>query len=81
VGSEPLGKFSTLFDFSTVCQKDWLYRHDPICRVLSVELLQFYYSTFTAGPSEAEENKSLPKRLRPPVLRITRCFQTDMKLL
>ena len=44
VGSEPLGKFSTLFDFSTVYQKDWFYRHDPICRVLSMEILQFYYS-------------------------------------
>jgi len=51
VGSEPLGKFSTLFDFSTVYQKDWLYRHDPICRVLSMELLQFYYIMFTARPS------------------------------
>ena len=44
LGSEPLGKFSTLLDFSTVYQRADSHRHDPICRVLNMELLQFYYS-------------------------------------
>jgi hypothetical protein len=30
VGSEPLGKFSTLLYFSTGYQTGWLHRHDPI---------------------------------------------------
>jgi hypothetical protein len=44
VGSEPLGKFSTLLDSSTAYQHVDSYRHDPFCRVLNMELLQFYYS-------------------------------------
>jgi len=48
VGSESLGKFSTLFDSSTACKNSDLSRHDPLCRVLSMELLQFYYSRMMA---------------------------------
>jgi hypothetical protein len=44
VGSEPFGKFSTLLDSSTAYKNPDLSRHDPLCRVLSMELLQFYYS-------------------------------------
>ena len=44
VSSERLGKFSTLPDSSTSYQHDDSHRHDPICRVLKMELLQFYYS-------------------------------------
>ena len=44
--SEPLGKFSTLPDSSTAYQHAVSHRHDPICRVLNMELLQFYYSRF-----------------------------------
>jgi hypothetical protein len=44
VGSERFGKFSTLLDSSTACKHADSHRHDPICRVLSMELLQFYYT-------------------------------------
>jgi hypothetical protein len=44
VGSEPLGKFSTLLYFSMGYQTGWLHRYDLIRRVLNMELLQFYYS-------------------------------------
>jgi len=44
VGSEPLGKFSTLSDFSSAYQHTDSHRHDPIYRVLNMELLQFYVS-------------------------------------
>jgi hypothetical protein len=48
VGSAPLGKFSTLLYFSTGYRKRKLNRCDPIRRVLSMELLQFYYSRMVA---------------------------------
>jgi hypothetical protein len=44
VRSEPLGKFLTLSDSSTAYQHADSSRHDPFCRVLNMELLQFYYS-------------------------------------
>jgi hypothetical protein len=44
VGSERLGKFSTLLDSSTAYQHVDSRCHDPFHRVLNVELLQFYYS-------------------------------------
>jgi len=44
VGSERLGKFSTLLYFSMVCQKRRLHSYDPIHGVLNMELLQSYYS-------------------------------------
>jgi len=44
VGSEPLGKFSTLLDSSTAYKHADSHRHDPFCRVLNMQLLQFYYS-------------------------------------
>jgi len=44
VGSDPFGKFSTLFDFSTAYKLIVLIGSDPKCSVLSMELLQFYYS-------------------------------------
>jgi len=44
VGSEPLGKSSTLSDSSTAYQHVDSHRHDPIRCVLNMELLQFYYS-------------------------------------
>jgi hypothetical protein len=50
VGSEPLGKFSTLLDSSTAYKHADSHRYDPFCRVLSMELLQFYYS----GPKQLE---------------------------
>ena len=43
-GSDRFGKFSTLFDFSTGYKATVLIRSDPKCSVLSMELLQFYYS-------------------------------------
>jgi hypothetical protein len=49
-GSDPLGKFSTLFDFSTGYKATVLIGSDPKCSVLSMELPQFYYSTTTAAP-------------------------------
>jgi hypothetical protein len=42
--SDPFGKFSTLFDFSTGYKANVLIRSDSTCSVLSMELLQFYYS-------------------------------------
>ncbi len=45
VGSEPFGKFSTLFDFSTAYKPGILIGYDHECMVLSIELLQFYYSS------------------------------------
>ena len=42
--SEPLGKFFTLSDSSTAYQLSDSHRNDPFRRVLSMELLQFYYS-------------------------------------
>jgi hypothetical protein len=44
VGSEPLGKFSTLLDSSTAYKNADSHHYDPFCRVLNMELLQFYYS-------------------------------------
>jgi hypothetical protein len=44
-GSAPFGKFSTLSHFSTAYKRDELNRSDPICTVLTIELLQFYYSS------------------------------------
>jgi hypothetical protein len=44
--SEPLGKFLTLSDSSTVYQHVDSCHHDPFGRVLNMELLQFYYSYF-----------------------------------
>jgi hypothetical protein len=44
VGSEPLGQFSTLPDSSTAYQHTDSHRHDPICPVLNMKLLQFYDS-------------------------------------
>jgi hypothetical protein len=44
VGSEPLGKFSTLLDSSTAYKQTDSSRHEPFCRILNKELLQFYYS-------------------------------------
>ena len=46
VGSDPFGKFSTLLDFSMAYKPNELRQDDPICTVLMVELLQFYYSVF-----------------------------------
>ncbi len=43
-GSDRFGKFFTVFYFSTAYKSDKLIRCDPICRVLTIELLQFYYS-------------------------------------
>jgi len=43
-GSDRFGKFSTLFDFSTAYKSRLFHRSDPICGVLAIELLQFYYS-------------------------------------
>lgn len=45
VGSDPFRKFSTLLDFSMAYKSTELRQDDPICTVLIVELLQFYYST------------------------------------
>ncbi len=42
--SEPFGKFSTPLDSSTAYNSAKLSCCDPICTVLSLELLQFYYS-------------------------------------
>jgi len=50
VGSEPLGKFSTLLYFSMGCQKRRLHRYDPIRGVLNMELLQFCYSQLASIP-------------------------------
>jgi hypothetical protein len=49
VGSEPLGKFSTLLDSSMAYKNSDSHRYDPICRVLNMELLQFYYSQTAAS--------------------------------
>ena len=43
-GSEPLGKSSNLLCFSTGYQTYRLHRYDPISNVLTMELLQPYYS-------------------------------------
>src|SRR5690242_3169981 len=43
-GSEPFGKFSTLSDFSTGSNLIMLIGSNSKCSVLSMELLQFYYS-------------------------------------
>ena len=44
LGSDSFGKFSTLLDSSTAYKNGDSHRHDPFCRVLNMELLQFYYS-------------------------------------
>ena len=44
VGSDPFRKFSTLLYFSTAYKSTQLNRCDLICTVLTMELLQFYYS-------------------------------------
>jgi hypothetical protein len=43
-GSAPFRKFSTLLDSSTAYKNTDSPRYDPFCRVLNMELLQFYYS-------------------------------------
>jgi hypothetical protein len=54
LGSEPLGKFSTLLDSSTAYKDSDSHRHDPFCRVLNMELLQFYYSGWTLADLNLE---------------------------
>jgi hypothetical protein len=49
LGSEPLGKFSTLLDSSMAYKNTDSHRRDPFCRVLNMELLQFYYSVRATG--------------------------------
>jgi hypothetical protein len=49
VGSEPLGKFSTLLDSSTAYKNSNSHRYDPFRPVLNMELLQFYYSGRATG--------------------------------
>ena len=44
MGSEPLGKFSTLVDSPTSYEHTDSSRHDPICLVLNMKLLRSYYS-------------------------------------
>jgi hypothetical protein len=44
-GSAPFGKFSTLLYSSTGYKSATLNRYDPICTALTIELLQFYYSS------------------------------------
>jgi hypothetical protein len=44
MGSEPFRKFSTLLYFSTAYQLQLLLGDDWICTIMTVELLQFYYS-------------------------------------
>jgi hypothetical protein len=53
-GSDPFGKFSTLLYFSTAYKSDESSRHGLICTVLTIELLQFYYSGFeqTVDPAD-----------------------------
>ena len=46
--SEPFGKFSTLFAFSMGYKASVLIGSDYECSVLSMELLQFYYSRHMA---------------------------------
>ncbi len=43
-GSAPFEKFSTLLHFSTAYKPAALIRYGPIRHVLTIELLQFYYS-------------------------------------
>jgi hypothetical protein len=49
-GSDPFGNVSTLRCFVNQLQAAVVSRHDPICLVLSIELLQFYYSIPSAEP-------------------------------
>ena len=62
VGSEPLGKFSTLLDFSTAYQHGHSHGCDPICGVLNMKLLQFYYSNLhetreVSWPRDSSRNR------------------------
>jgi len=63
-GSDPFGKFSTLFPFSTGYKASELIRYDPKCSVLSMELLQFYYSGKVTHPCDAA-NKKLKVAISP----------------
>jgi hypothetical protein len=56
VGFEPLGKFSTLLYFSTGYQTCMLRCHDPFCRVLNMQLLQFYYSGARVNKTGGADN-------------------------
>jgi hypothetical protein len=49
VVSEPSGKFYTLLDSSTAYKNRDSFRYAPICCVLSMELLQFYYGVANDG--------------------------------
>jgi hypothetical protein len=51
VGSESLVKFFTLLESSTAYKNSDSYRYDPFCRILNMELLQFYYSGRATGDS------------------------------
>ena len=62
-GSDPFGKFSTLFPFSTGYKASELIRYDPKCSVLSMELLQFYYSGKVTSCDAA--NKKLKVAMSP----------------
>jgi hypothetical protein len=54
-GSAPFRKFSTLLHFSTAYKSARLHRCDAIRPVLTIELLQFYYSGFqqTVDPADS----------------------------
>lgn len=43
-GSDPFRRFSALLDFSTGYKENVLIGYDQECLVLTMELLQFYYS-------------------------------------
>ena len=63
-GSDLFRKFSTLFDSSTGYKPIISISSDGKCSVLSIELLQFYYSgtmeiTIGRKPNEEVENGSL----------------------
>ena len=63
--SDPFGKVSALFDFSTGYKANVLIRSDPKRSVLSMELLQFYYSAATEGRDEKKRlQNSHPARKR-----------------
>ena len=66
MGSESLEDFSTLLYSSTPYEKSDLKHHEPICRTLSMELLQFHYSSIamlTGTPPTFEDHRECPGAL------------------
>src|SRR5438067_11498938 len=63
--SDAFGKFSTLLYFSTAYKEHILIGHDSKCSVLSMKLLQFYYSIDQGVEGSSMNEQAILQQLVP----------------